>query len=152
MASESRKPSLAMVLLLLLLPLAGGLYWLLERASTNRQPPQAQSLTPEAKAYIRNLKLAGVEMKATANYAGAAIVEITGQITNGGDRTLNRAELSCVFFEPAGLIVLRERVAIVKSTLKPGETRSFRLPFEGIPESWNQAMPQLVIASVLFAP
>ena len=151
MASREQKPNLAVILLLILVPLAGGLYWYLERAAANRPAPPAQALSPEGKAYVGNLKLAGVEMKATANYAGAAIVEITGQITNNGDKTLDRAELSCVFFDPAGLVVFRERVPIVKSTLRPGETRKFRLPFEGIPQSWNQALPQLVIASVTFA-
>jgi hypothetical protein len=34
--------------------------------------------------------------------------------------------------------------------LKPGETKSFRLPFDNLPDSWNQGMPQLVIASVKF--
>jgi hypothetical protein len=35
--------------------------------------------------------------------------------------------------------------------LKPGETKSFRLPFDDLPDSWNQAMPQLVIAGVKFS-
>jgi hypothetical protein len=58
-----------------------------------------------------------------------------------------------VFYDAYGQVVLRERVAIVRSRtggLQPGETKSFRLPFDSIPESWNQAMPQLVIAQVLF--
>jgi hypothetical protein len=32
----------------------------------------------------------------------------------------------------------------------PTETKSFRLPFDNIPESWNQMMPQLVIARIDF--
>jgi hypothetical protein len=119
-------------------------------ASRPREAPQPPGITSDAKAYVRNLKLSGVEMKATANYAGAMIVEIIGNITNNGDRTLNRVELNCVFYDTSGLIVLRERVPIVRSTIKPGETRAFRLPFEGIPQSWNQAMPQLVIAHIAF--
>ena len=35
--------------------------------------------------------------------------------------------------------------------LKPGETKSFRLPFDDLPQSWNQSMPQLVIAGVKFS-
>ena len=85
------------------------------------------------------------------NYAGAAGVEVMGNITNGGDRTLSLVELNCVFYDPYGQVVLRERVPIVRSTMKPGETRPFRLPFEGLPASWNQAMPQLVIARISFA-
>ena len=107
-------------------------------------------LTAEAKSYTKNLKLANVELKATANYVGATVIEILGQITNNGDRTLQRVELSCVFYDVNGMVVFRERVPIVKSLLKPGETRSFRLPFEGIPQSWNQALPTLVIANIVF--
>jgi hypothetical protein len=32
----------------------------------------------------------------------------------------------------------------------PGEAKTFRLPFDNIPESWNQMMPQLVIARIDF--
>ena len=34
--------------------------------------------------------------------------------------------------------------------LAPGEIKTFRLPFDNIPESWNQAMPQMVIARIDF--
>jgi hypothetical protein len=34
--------------------------------------------------------------------------------------------------------------------LKPGESKPFRLPFDDIPESWNNEIPRLVIASVQF--
>jgi hypothetical protein len=34
--------------------------------------------------------------------------------------------------------------------LAPGETKQFRLPFDDIPENWNQVMPQLVIAQIQF--
>jgi len=128
------------------LAIAGG--WAFLASRPREAPPPA--ITADAKAYVRNLKLSGVAMKATANYAGAAIVEVLGNITNNGDRTLNRVELNCVFYDTGGLIVLRERVPIVRSTIKPGETKSFRLPFEGIPQSWNQTMPQLVIAHIAF--
>ena len=131
-----------------LIPLAGFGWWYLNRQSAGNQPAP---LTAEAKTYVRNLKLSGVEMKAAKSYTGSMLVEITGSITNTGDRTLARVELNCVFYDPNGMVVLRERVPIVRTALKPGETRSFRLPFEGLAESWNQAMPQLVIANIHFA-
>jgi hypothetical protein len=122
-------------------------YW----TSQPREAPAPPALTAEAKAYVRNLKLSEVGMKATANYAGATVLEIEGKITNAGDRPLQRVELSCVFYDAYGQVVLRERVAIVRSPIQPGETKSFRLPFEGLPESWNQMMPQLVIAHIAFS-
>ncbi|HYO80694.1 MAG TPA: FxLYD domain-containing protein [Bryobacteraceae bacterium] len=138
------------ILLVFMLAVAGlGLWWFL--ASRPRQAQTPAAITAEAKTYVRNLKLGDVEMKATENFAGAAVIEILGRITNGGTRTLNRVELNCVFYDPYGQELKRERVPIVRTTLAPGQTRSFRLPFEGIPQGWNQALPSLVIASIQFA-
>jgi hypothetical protein len=137
------------VIAALLIPIIGGGWWYLERESG--KPAAQPVLTQEAKVYTRNLKLGGVEMKGSQNFTGAPLIEITGQITNGGDRILDRVELSCVFYDVSGQVVLRERVPIVKATLKPGETRLFRMPFEGIPDAWNRVMPQLVIAQIQFA-
>ena len=139
---------LPLALALALIPIVGGIWWWLEREPRQAQPP---TLTAEAKSYVRNLKLGGVTMQAKTNYTGAPLVEITGNITNGGDRVLTRVELNCVFYDPYTQVVLRERVPIVRATLNPGDTREFRLPFEGIPTSWNRAMPQLVIAHISFA-
>jgi hypothetical protein len=110
-------------------------------------------LTPEAKAYTRNLQLSDVELKAKENYFQQAVVEIDGKIANVGDRPLDTVEIYCVFRDPYGQLVLRRRLAIVsgRGGLKPGETKSFRLPFDDLPQSWNQAMPQLVIAGVKFS-
>lgn len=144
---RKKKSSLRAPLILLVVGIVGGLVWYLERDRPAQAPPP---LTAEAKAYVRNLGLAGVEMKAKENALQQMVVEITGQITNKGDRTLKYIALNCVFYDPYGQLVLRERVPIVRSEMKPGETRSFRLPFDNIPPSWNQALPQLVIAQIQF--
>ena len=131
--------------------IAGGLlwWWLKQPEQLSQGPP----ITPEAKAYVRNLRLAEVEMKAAESYVRQAVVEITGKIGNAGERPLKQVDLNCVFHDPYGQLVLRERVSIVKPRsggLKPGQTRSFRLAFDNIPQSWNQALPQLVIAGIQF--
>jgi hypothetical protein len=110
-------------------------------------------LTPEARAYIGNLKLSDVGMKAAKNYFSQVVVEIAGNITNAGDRNLDTVEIYCVFYDYYNQVTLRQRVAIVSPKmggLKPGATKNFRLPFDNLPESWNQMMPQLVIAAVKF--
>jgi hypothetical protein len=111
-------------------------------------------LTPEAKAYVRNLNLSDVGIKATESYVKQTVVEIDGKIGNTGDRSLDLVEIYCIFYDRYGQMVLRTRVPIVSQRmggLKPGETKSFRLPFDEIPDRWNQAMPQLVIAGVKFS-
>lgn len=117
------------------------------------KPIQDPPLTPEGKAYAENLRLSGVGMKATDSYAGQTIVEIEGKIGNIGARPLESVEIYCVFSDPYGQLILRRRLPIVSAKmggLKPGETKPFRLPFDDIPQSWNNEIPRLVIASVKF--
>jgi hypothetical protein len=128
--------------------LGGGFAWYVMH-----QPPPSDSLqplTPDAKAYVRNLKLTDVTMKATDSYVQQMVTEIEGKIANGGDRVVKQADVYCIFYNSYGEVVRRVRIGIVKNALKPGEARSFRLPFDDIPSSWNNQMPQLVIARVEF--
>lgn len=122
-----------------------------DRLASTPAPP---AIAAEAKAYVRQLGLSGIELKATEAYSGQTVVEILGRISNNGDRALQYVEVTCVFYDPSNRVVLRERVPIVKASggsLKPGESRPFRLPFDNLPQSWNQALPQLVIAQIRFA-
>lgn len=124
-----------------------GWYVLRPRPATGAMP----ALTAEAKAYVRSLQLSEVTMKATDSYMQQTITEIEGTITNAGDRSVKQADLYCVFYNSYGEVILREKVPIVQKPLKPGEARAFRLPFDDIPASWNNQMPQLVIARIEFA-
>ena len=147
---ESIPPMAIVVCVVLALGIAG--FFFLERAS-KQPPPAPPPLTAEAKAYVRNLKLANVDMKAHESFLKQSVVEITGEITNAGDRVLKSVELTCVFYDPYEKVLLRQRVPIVSprtGAVAPGETRSFRLPFDTVPESWNNIMPQLVIAGISF--
>ena len=131
--------------------LAGGGAWYFAQARPGAS--QAPVLTAEAKAYVRNLKLNGVELKATDSAMAKSLIEIVGNITNNGDRKLKVVELNCVFYDPYGQVVLRERVPIVRAKtggLAPAETKTFRMPFDNLAASWNQAMPQMIIAQIQF--
>ncbi len=135
----------AVVVLAIAAALAGGLLWFVNRP----KPVEATApLSADAKAYVRNLQLSEVSMKATENYMKQMVTEIEGKITNAGARTVQHADVYCVFYNSYGEVILRERVPIVVTNLKPGETRTFRLPFDDIPGGWNNQMPQLVIARI----
>jgi hypothetical protein len=62
--------------------------------------------------------------------------------------------VDCIFSGIDGGQVYRERQAAFTSTtspLKPGEARPFRLAFDRLPETWNQALPRIAVARIVFA-
>ena len=149
MAADKNSPLLTIVTIVAVL-MGGGAWWLLGRRAPSESRP---ALTSEARVYLKNLALSEVQMQANESYLKQAVVEIEGKIANNGDRPLRLVEINCVFKDAYGQVVLRERVAIAgrkTGDLRPGETKSFRLAFDNIPESWNKQMPDLVIAQILF--
>jgi hypothetical protein len=138
----------AIYVLVIAVALAAGLLWFVNRP---RPAAAIEPLSADAKAYVRNLQLSQVTMQATESYVKQTVTEIEGRITNSGGRTVQHADVYCVFYNSYGEVILRERVPIVVTDLKAGETRMFRLPFDDIPGGWNNQMPQLVIARIEFA-
>jgi hypothetical protein len=115
--------------------------------------PTESGASAEAKAYLPNLELSGVTMKAAENFMKQQVVEIEGSIANKGPRPLQSVDIYCHFYGVDGREVYQERVPIVKSKgapLRPGEVRRFRLPFDTLPDGWNQALPRMVIAQITF--
>src|SRR5436190_11437477 len=144
------------------LALAGLAGFLYLNHAANRPPAAPPPLTGPAKEYVRHLRFVSADgqtpeapkMVAHESYLKQSVVEITGNILNTGDRVLQVVEINCVFYDSVGQVVLRERVPIVSrkmGKLAPGETKPFRLAFDNVPESWNQAMPQMVIAGIEFS-
>ncbi len=115
-------------------------------------PPRTSELrlTAEGKAYVHYLQLSDVHMQASESYAKQTLTEIEGNVRNVGNRAVERVDVTSLFYDVRGIMILRERATLVKKPLKPGESRRFRLAFDDIPESWNNGMPQLVIAQVVF--
>lgn len=161
-------PPIAIVIgLVLVVGLAG--FWYLDHVS-KQPPPGPAPLTGAARAYVKYLKFVGADgqtpespvMESHESYLKQSIVEITGNILNSGDRVLNAVEINWVFYEPGSVmpngqlyqeVIWRERTFVVTKTtggLAPGQARPFRVAFDNVPESWNQAMPQPVIAAIEF--
>lgn len=118
------------------------------------KPESSGPAAPEARAYVGNLALSDVTMQASENFMKQRVVEIQGKITNNGPRAVDSIDVYCLFSGTDGREVYRERLPIVRAggkALDPHETRSFRLPFDSLPDGWNQTMPRLVIAQITFS-
>ena len=144
------KATMLLVALGLLLGIAGFGY--LEWKGRSDLPVEQVVLTDEARDYLTSLDLSDVEMGATDNSLGQTLVEITGTIRNIGDRPVRSIRLNCVFFDVYGIELHRVLSTIVRSSqgLQPGGEVPFRLPFDDIPDGWNQVLPSLYVAEIVF--
>ena len=141
----------SIVIALALILILGVFSWL--TFGPKPQPPPPPVLTAEAKAYLGSLVFSSVRIQAAESMVNQRVVEILGDISNKGDKTVKLAEVTCVFYDYYGKELKRERVAIVGQTGKPmapGASKPFRLAFDDLADTWNQALPKLVIAQIQF--
>lgn len=114
-------------------------------------PPPPPVLTEEAREYLEHLQLDNVRMQQSDSMVDQRVIEILGTIINHGTRTIKLAEVTCVFRDYDNKEVKRERLPIVStSSLSPNDSKTFRLAFDDVPQTWNQVMPTLVIAQIQF--
>lgn len=144
-------PWMPILLGVLMVAAVGGALLYLQQAS---QSDSETVLSDAARAYLPNLDLNNVNMEAHEDALDQTLLEITGQITNLGDTEVTVVEANCVFRDLNGLELERQRSAFVSERtggLAPGETQSFRMAFDSVPEGWNQILPDLFIAQIQFS-
>ncbi len=110
-------------------------------------------LTPEARAYLPNLKLSDIEPQTSESYIQKSLFEIMGKLTNSGPKTVRAVRVTCVFHNYGGKEIKRELVSVADprtGALPPNATKSFRLAFDDIPDDWDHQMPNFVIAQIVF--
>jgi hypothetical protein len=117
------------------------------------KPPAPPVLTTEAKAYLQYLPLSDVSMEAAEAELKMSVTTIKGKIKNMGDRTVSSILVTCVFHDVYGQVIKREMVSLAgprTGPLTPQSIKSFEVNFDNIPDTWNQTMPDLVIAEIKF--
>jgi len=123
------------------------------------QPKNASGPPP----YAVNLKLSDFKMSAAENFVGATVSYVDGTVTNAGDKTVTHAVVEVKFKDDMGQLAQREDIPlqVLKTTgpypeavdfsvspLGPGQSKSFRLTFEGISAQWNHQYPDIQVTDV----
>ncbi len=113
--------------------------------------------------YAANVKLSDLKMSAAENFVGATVSYIDGTVTNAGNQTVTHAVAEVTFKDSMGQLAQRETVPLrvlqttgpypeaVDLTVSPlaaGQSKPFRLTFEGISAQWNHEYPELKVVDV----
>jgi hypothetical protein len=129
------------------------------RASTERAQPAAtgsqDALGPEEHAYTSSVGVDHVEISRAENFLHQEVTTISGEITNGGDRSLASVELTIVFYDDLNQIAQRETRSLFGAPgppIPPGDHREFEVSFEHISSAWNMRQPVIKVTKLQFAP
>jgi len=113
--------------------------------------------------YAANIKFSDLKMSAAENFVGATVSYIDGSVANAGDKTVTHVVVEVTFKDSMGQLAQREIVSlrVLRTTgpypeavdlnvapLPPGQSKPFRLTFEGISTQWNHEYPALKVTDV----
>jgi Protein of unknown function (DUF2393) len=113
--------------------------------------------------YAASLKISDLKMSAAENFVGATVSYVDGAVTNAGNKTVTHIVVQVLFKDDMGQLAQREDIPmqVLKtdgpypeavdfsvSPLGPGQSKPFRLSFEGISAQWNRQYPDIQITDV----
>ncbi len=114
--------------------------------------------------YATNIKFADQKMSAAENFVGATVSYLDGTVTNTGNQAVTHAMVEVTFKDSMGQLAQRETVPLrvlqtagpypeaVDLTVSPlaaGQSKPFRLTFEGISAQWNHEYPELKVVDLI---
>ena len=129
------------------------------RASSKRVSPAARGLQeavgPDERGYRSKVGVGHIEMSRAENFLHQEVTTISGEISNGGNRSLASVELTIEFYDDLSQIAQRETRSLFGPPgppIPPGDHREFEVSFEHISSAWNMRQPVIKVTTVQFAP
>jgi len=110
-------------------------------------PPQ------EIAQYSSKIVFSGFRASAAENLAKHTIYYIDAEVKNDTGRPIAVLQVRASFYDLDGQAVFREPALVVKENQPPlasGQSREFRMAFEGIPAAWGRTAPRLEITRLVF--
>jgi hypothetical protein len=123
----------------------------IQPAATGSQDIQG----PEERAYVSNVGVDHIEISRAENFLHQEVTTISGEISNGGNRSVASVELTIEFYDELNQIAQRETRSLFGPPgppIAPGDHREFEVSFEHISTSWNMRQPVIKVTKVQFAP
>ena len=131
-------------------------FFLWRESSRKIQPAATGSsngLGPDERAYTSKVGVDHVEISRAENFLHQEVTTISGEITNGGDRSLASVELTIEFYDDLNQIAQREARSLFGPPgppIPPGDHREFEVSFEHISTAWNMRQPFIKVTGGQF--
>ena len=113
------------------------------------------ALGPDERAYTSKVGVDHIEISRAENFLHQEVTTISGEISNGGDRSLASLDLTIEFYDDLNQIAQRETRSLFGPPgppIPPGDHREFEVSFEHISTSWNMRQPIIKVTKLRFAP
>jgi len=103
-------------------------------------------------AYKDQVTLSRLGLAKGENFLGDEIFYVEGSLTNDGEGTIRKVELTFLFTDSLDHVVLREaRTALEyrgKRGIAPQEVAEFQVAFENLPRDWNYVVPVVQVSGI----
>ena len=132
-------------------------FFLWRASSTRVQPGVAGSqnaVGPDERAYTSNVGVDHIEISRAENFLRQEVTTISGEISNGGNRSLSSVQLTIEFYDDLNQIAQRETRSLFGPPgppIPPGDHREFEVSFEHISSAWNMRQPVIKVTTMQFA-
>lgn len=109
------------------------------------------------------LQISNLKMTASPPTGGMVSVRLAGTIQNVGGPKVNGATIEATFLDNSAHVAVQQTqpierltpqgntgkaVALKDAPLKPNDTGAFEVTFTGVPQSWNNQLPEVRIVDV----
>lgn len=129
-------------------------FFVTSKIQERRKATVDQEMIQTARELSSKVEVSEVFFNTGENFLGDRVRYLNGTVTNHADRPLELVEMTFIFVDQLGQVVLRESKRPIdghKAALKPNESREFAIGFEKMPADWNRQHPSIQITRLKFA-
>lgn len=111
--------------------------------------PPPELTQREIAGYSQRIAFGEIRLSTAQNFANQPIIYVDGAVRNNLDRPITLLTVNTRFRDVDGQVVFGDTIVVVnekRPPLDPGQSRPFRMGFEGVPYTWNRQTPEMQVA------
>lgn len=128
------------------------LSWAAVGCGDSGRPAADPETVAREEAYREQVALSSLGLAKGENFLGDEIFYVEGTLTNGGESTIRKVELTFRFKDSLDQVVLKEaRTALEyrgKRGIAPQKAAEFQVAFENLPRDWNYVVPEVQVSGI----